>query len=328
MSDPVTNVEIEDVVSSIRRLFSEDKRLDSDSEESTEKQGDLASPESVDPSDRLVLTSAFRIDQSEMNSGSEALDPKVESTATADESDLDSVDNSEEEDGHRLHLISEPEEETSEAEDKDVLVLGEWHSSAEVSAVSKSKNEPSPALDQPSDAIIASQSRQNSLETTIAELEAAISDQGNKFEPDGSEEVGSIPENEPLQWTDADADMALGSETEESVQDKEVIELDNSAPQDVDPAFVRRHATPSEDDEVNEENAPFEDAESAELQAALDQDAPTLEDLPLDEHALRDLVSEIVRQELQGALGERITRNVRKLVRREIHRIISSQDMD
>ena len=48
----------------------------------------------------------------------------------------------------------------------------------------------------------------------------------------------------------------------------------------------------------------------------------------LDEEALRDLVADIVRQELQGALGERITRNVRKLVRREIHRALAAQDLE
>ncbi|APX11959.1 hypothetical protein BWR18_09935 [Tateyamaria omphalii] len=48
----------------------------------------------------------------------------------------------------------------------------------------------------------------------------------------------------------------------------------------------------------------------------------------LDEDALRDLVSDIVREELQGALGERITRNVRKLVRREIHRALAAQDLE
>ena len=53
-----------------------------------------------------------------------------------------------------------------------------------------------------------------------------------------------------------------------------------------------------------------------------------MDDAVLDEEALRDLVAEIVRQELQGALGERITRNVRKLVRREIHRALTSQDFD
>ncbi|PRY74725.1 hypothetical protein [Marivita geojedonensis] len=50
--------------------------------------------------------------------------------------------------------------------------------------------------------------------------------------------------------------------------------------------------------------------------------------LSIDEAELRDMVVEIVRQELQGALGERITRNVRKLVRREIHRMLISQDFE
>ena len=58
------------------------------------------------------------------------------------------------------------------------------------------------------------------------------------------------------------------------------------------------------------------------------QAAATELGLPLDEDALRNLVVEIVRQELQGALGERITRNVRKLVRREIHRMLISQEFD
>lgn len=48
----------------------------------------------------------------------------------------------------------------------------------------------------------------------------------------------------------------------------------------------------------------------------------------IDEDSLRDMVAEIVREELQGALGERITRNVRKLVRREIMRALSVREFD
>ena len=59
---------------------------------------------------------------------------------------------------------------------------------------------------------------------------------------------------------------------------------------------------------------------------------PKADDAPyeavLDEEMLRDLVGEIVRQELQGPLGERITRNVRKLVRREINRALASRQID
>ena len=47
-----------------------------------------------------------------------------------------------------------------------------------------------------------------------------------------------------------------------------------------------------------------------------------------DDAALRDLVAEIVREELAGELGDRITRNVRKLVRREIHRVLSGRKLD
>ena len=74
-------------------------------------------------------------------------------------------------------------------------------------------------------------------------------------------------------------------------------------------------------------NAEGDNAETVEVepqQAAFSQSADEL----LDEDALRDIVSEIVREELQGALGERITRNVRKLVRREIHRALAAQELE
>ncbi|WP_226621027.1 hypothetical protein [Alloyangia pacifica] len=48
----------------------------------------------------------------------------------------------------------------------------------------------------------------------------------------------------------------------------------------------------------------------------------------LDEDRLRALITEVVREELQGALGERATRNVRKMVRRELQRLLASDDQD
>jgi hypothetical protein len=44
--------------------------------------------------------------------------------------------------------------------------------------------------------------------------------------------------------------------------------------------------------------------------------------------ALRDLVREVLRAELQGEFGERITRNVRKLVRAEIARALMSRGIE
>lgn len=71
--------------------------------------------------------------------------------------------------------------------------------------------------------------------------------------------------------------------------------------------------------------AEIEQAISAGAEAAtaelFQESGPTM-----DEEALRDMVREIVREELQGALGERITRNVRKLVRAEINRVMASRE--
>lgn len=47
-----------------------------------------------------------------------------------------------------------------------------------------------------------------------------------------------------------------------------------------------------------------------------------------EEQILRELVRDIIRDELQGGLGERITRNIRKLVRAEIARALATQALD
>ncbi len=48
----------------------------------------------------------------------------------------------------------------------------------------------------------------------------------------------------------------------------------------------------------------------------------------IDMEMLRDLISDVIREELQGPLGERITRNVRKLVRQEIARALETQKFE
>jgi hypothetical protein len=58
----------------------------------------------------------------------------------------------------------------------------------------------------------------------------------------------------------------------------------------------------------------------------LDEDGTPLS--VLDEAALQEIVRQTLRVELQGDLGERITRNVRKLVRAEINRALMARDLD
>jgi hypothetical protein len=45
----------------------------------------------------------------------------------------------------------------------------------------------------------------------------------------------------------------------------------------------------------------------------------------LDEETLRGLINQIVREELQGELGDRIGRNLRKMIRREIVQILDER---
>jgi hypothetical protein len=55
-------------------------------------------------------------------------------------------------------------------------------------------------------------------------------------------------------------------------------------------------------------------------EASLQRGAPIL-----DEEALRAVVNQIIREELQGELGDRISRNLRKLIRREIGAVLAEE---
>lgn len=126
----------------------------------------------------------------------------------------------------------------------------------------------------------------SSLESTIAELEAAIDQQNGEWEPDGSgfEEAASTraATPEPVQeWVDSASKEAVAKEASNAMDNKDT-----------------------------------------------DADRLTDEESVIDEETLRGIVADIVRQELQGVLGERITRNVRKLVRREINLVLSTQDFE
>ncbi len=48
----------------------------------------------------------------------------------------------------------------------------------------------------------------------------------------------------------------------------------------------------------------------------------------IDEQALRDLVAHMVRAELRGSFGERLTTQIRTLVRREVSRLVSGRSAD
>ncbi|SLN57522.1 hypothetical protein PSA7680_03013 [Pseudoruegeria aquimaris] len=332
-----SKAEYEDVLSSIRRLVSEEVRSRAPLAEVKAEavRGESPATRVLRPAEKLVLTPAQRIRP-------EAADPKP-AAGSADGPLL----------LHPNTAVSEPEpEQLAERAEEDPFASFE-------EVFGKDEWQRAPLAD----------SRLASLERTIAELESVVSDQGHVFEPDGSEELGSSPEIEPL--TAVPRRPAAAADECEEPQAEAGEEFDGSLP-----SFLRHpqggEAAPEEDtqaDEAQHGEAVQSEAEAPETQEwarpsetdprpepRFEPEAevqpefrpePRVEPRPepqpepvvapfaeeedavlLDEEALRQMVRDLVREELQGVLGERITRNVRKLVRTEIHRIIASQDFD
>jgi hypothetical protein len=314
MLDPVTNVEVEDVLSSIRRLVSDDKRPSIAS---------VATPSN----DRLVLTPALRVAGSDEDVGETFPETKNQETqiwawsdfvASSEQSDgdaeigLDNTDNSpegddediaaqelysetvgdsqcENDDNQSGHLQDGTFVETTPAIDPFVL---EGASEIQTEDTTQEITDDTPDTDTPVAERIGEQgeaaffaSGAAVLSAKIAALETYIGKTDDQWEPDDTGDSDySGTEAPAMTWNDADS---------------EEISLDEAAT--------------SADTNTNPE-----------AQAGF---AQSVDDI-LDEEALRDLVSDIVREELQGALGERITRNVRKLVRREIHRALAAQELE
>ncbi len=76
----------------------------------------------------------------------------------------------------------------------------------------------------------------------------------------------------------------------------------------------------AEQEPVGQKGGSASDSATATAAAALDE-------LPTEE-ALRLLVARLMREELQGKLGERMTQNIRKLVRREVKRVLEARNLD
>ena len=157
-----------------------------------------------------------------------------------------------------------------------------------------------------------SQSPTRRLGDTIAGLESAVSGQPRDWEPDGSE-------NEPV--LDPPPAMFRSSLAERGV--RPASEANDAGPIErtgsrltLEPGSSETLVSGAADagdftdahDEVQPDQAP--------PRAPVDDDA---EEVLLDEETLRDMIRVIVREELQGAMGEKITGNIRRMIRREIH---------
>lgn len=105
--------------------------------------------------------------------------------------------------------------------------------------------------------------------------------------------------------------------------------LVNTAAAELTPRPLTEAETASDCTDKAEANALadlHQDADEAPAEVMLD--VAHDEDNIFSEQVLRELVRDLIRAELQGDLGERITRNIRKLVRAEIARAIAVQSLE
>ncbi|CUK06652.1 hypothetical protein RUE5091_02866 [Ruegeria denitrificans] len=177
----------------------------------------------------------------------------------------------------------------------------------------------------------------DSLSSKIEALEAAIARTEDQWEPDGdSEDAYSGTPTKPLEWV---AELETSTRPQEWATDSEMPtrppewaaedEFNISYSAKISPAEMM-HA---DVDTTSKATFVRDPAVVASRQAAKPEVkspvAPTAKKdaLNIDEDALRGLIAQVVREELQGVLGQRITRNVRKMVRREIHRALADREL-
>ena len=386
MSEPVTNVEIEDVLSSIRRLVSDEARTPIRAREHVAFRSDVP-PQPVEieeelgvsepferprpPAPALVLTPALRVETANDDAPVEAISEQgdevaelqegastlilspqahTQEIAAQDESesaahaepeentehvdaefeqadtlrDADSEQSTAEHSEHSEHR--EPDEPADSAEDM-TAPTQEEHSFKEHSFEEASNDEDvqEAHIEAQSDDVggnepeaeVAQEGEPKSIEAKIAALESLINRSETEFEPDGAEDGGNAARSgNALPWEDSDEPRAAQSQPEVVLPDPDDASQSASFSEEAI-AFQRAHA-----EAVNTAQEELDGNVADTLLETEDMSAV------LDEDALRDMVSEIVRQELQGPLGERITRNVRKLVRREIYRALAANELD
>ena len=366
MSDPMTNTEVEDVLSSIRRLVSDESR------------SEPATREPLKPvSDRLVLTPSLRVPEDDVPEDVVPEDVVPE----GDVSEGDAADeNLAEATQWEAETPSTSEQTGSEQDHFD------FKSARSIFDIATSDDDPALFQDNSGAAVETSDD---------AEVEEQASGVAQEDVADIAPETGLETTDHVEEVSEADEYVAEDPENPEALEGADYVEesLGNSAPieddleeaQHVDAVSEAEAHSPvtlgekiaaletliagradewepdqagasayagteppamtwedagdldADDQDQDQDETAYDVSKPVNFSthAETDLDTPeselsniSSEENVLDEDVLRELVSDIVREELQGALGERITRNVRKLVRREIHRALVAQELE
>lgn len=329
MSEPMTTVEIEDVLSSIRRLVSEDLRP-------THK---LVSAAIKNSASKLILTPALRI----VADDRQAL-PEWEHAAD-DQRDLATV---------LQDIEVEDAGQTADA----VPVFGTVRLYEHLDARDQDWSEDGVGPSADANFLATAMSRINGLSSgepleipqgQSDRIEAVVAAVGAAVGPEEWEIDGGDPAPQSKAWGDtvwSDAAKPYDA-TAPGPNEREVLLLrtpiaaadtDDAAetmPHDLQADTVLQSETAEHDvDFIGNDSIVFEDAVLLQPKADVSNEADLYDgDAELDDTAeflnediLREIVRDMIREELQGTLGERITRNVRKLVRAEVNRALAAHD--
>ncbi len=295
MSEPMTNHEIEDVLSSIRRLVSEDLR--------PAPGRSVAKP--VDS--KLILTPALRVVSENLPDDVPANQPD----------DLPPV--------RAEHPPAEVSTLASFQDSFDIVTAAPVISDNALRLVGAGLDETSGGDPAPA----------------VAEWDDGVWDAApatdEEMSDDGLADVDLDPADEAPMWTDtASGDVPAWDDTpaEAWVTEDPIPFLAHPRKAAVTPnPLAQAWADRAEADVRAELQSVVEEKLAANSTPAAEPD-PVVSSVfsddaaPFDEEALRDIVRDIIREELAGSLGERITRNVRKLVRVEINRALSAREFE
>ncbi|SPF81919.1 hypothetical protein [Pseudoprimorskyibacter insulae] len=183
--------------------------------------------------------------------------------------------------------------------------------------------------------------RARTLEEKIAELEAMIGRGQGEWESETGDAMADPVAPMPEVWDELTAPEETAAEVVDAPAASEAPAAEASAevPEapmalDVDPDTS---ITAPEADEAPTPHVLFAHrAPEKSAEAPRRPDFPPLRAVPnsatkatgMDEAALRGLIQQVLQEELRGVLGERITRNVRKMVRREIQRALMARELE
>lgn len=292
MSEPLSSHEIEDVLSSIRRLVSEELR----------PAARAATPAAAAEAGKLLLTPALRVvaeaqPEPEL-APTEALTPEPEaiSAPLAEEA-----------------LLAPATEDYDDLgmEELPPLAAVPTHADADVAAWEANEDVLWSAPGTSDDSIV------EAAEDDEAPLAEQLSAAGHWS-------AQEVPQVAGLDWVQEEPDWVEPDPVAFTAHPrKPILTEDPLARAWADRAEAEVHATL--------DPAPRKPAVPPEPAPVLQADGPGLfdgDDPVLDEESLREIVRDIIREELAGALGERITRNVRKLVRVEINRALTAREFE